>query len=162
MADVKPEIKPETRKFEVSPALIVIALAVLAGVGIFGWLTFAPKPAGPPAPVLTADAKAYLPFLKLSDVEPQTSESYIQKSLFEIMGKITDTGPKTISDVEVTCVFHDYTGREIKRELVSVVGTRGGPLSPNTTKPFRLAFDDLPDDWDRQMPAFVIAQIRFQ
>ncbi len=156
------DAKKEDRKVEISPALIVVALAVIAGAALFAWLTFGPKPAGPAGPVLTPEAKAYLPNLKLSDVEPQTSESYIQKSLFEIMGKITNTGPKTISDAQVTCVFRDYSGREIKRELAAVVGARGGSLGPNVTKPFRLAFDDVPDEWNHQMPDFVIAQIRFQ
>ena len=140
----------------------IIALAVLAGTGVFGWLTFGPQPAPPAKPTLTAEAKAYLPNLKLSDVEPRTSESYIQKSLFEIMGKITNAGPRTVTAVHVTCVFRDFSGKELKRELVSVVRANSGALGPNATKPFRLAFDDLPDNWNQQMPDFVIAGMSFQ
>jgi len=151
-----------SKTIEVSPALIVIALVVVAGAALFAWLTFGPKPAPPPLPVLTGEARDYLPYLKLSDVQPQTSESYIQKSLFEILGRITNTGTKVVSAARVTCVFHDYYGREVKRELVSVVGSKGGPLAPGGSKPFRLAFDDLPDNWNRQMPSFVIAEIKFQ
>ncbi len=151
----------EKRSLAVSPAAVVIGLAVVAGIAIFLWLTFSPRPVEQPKPILTPEARAYLPNLKLSDIEPQTSESYIQKSLFEIMGKLTNSGPKTVRAVRVTCVFHNYGGKEIKRELVSVADPRTGALPPNATKSFRLAFDDIPDDWDHQMPNFVIAQIVF-
>ncbi len=140
----------------------VIAVAVLAGLGAFAWLTFGPQPAPRAKPTLTQEAKAYLPNLKLSEVEPQTSESYIRKSLFEIMGKITNAGPRTVTAVHVTCVFRDFNGKELKRELASVVQPGSGPLAPNATKPFRLAFDDVPDDWNQQMPDFVIAGMSFQ
>lgn len=157
MAESKKE-----RRFEISPAMIVVALAAVAGAGVFAWLTFGPKPPPPPPPVLTKEAREYLPNLKLSEVRPQTSESYIQKSLFEIMGKIGNTGPRTVTGVQVTCVFRDYYGKEVKRELSTVVTSRGGALEPGSTKAFRLAFDDLPDEWNRQMPDLVIAEIRFQ
>jgi hypothetical protein len=161
LAESKAETKKES-KVEISPVMIVVALAVVAGAVIFAWLTFGPKPPPPPQPVLTAEARQYLPNLKLSEVLPQTSESYIQKSLFEIMGKITNAGPKAVTGVVVTCVFRDYYGKEVKRELSTVVSARGGPMAPDTTKSFRLAFDDLPDEWNRQMPDLVIAEIRFQ
>ncbi len=155
------DAKKAGKRVGISPAVIVISLAAIAGAALFGWLTFGPKPAPPPQPSLTAEGRAYLPNLKLSDVQPQTSESYIQKSLFEIMGKITNAGPKTVTGVQVTCVFRNYSGQEIKRERVSVVGPRTGTLAPNATAAFRLAFDDVPDDWNQQMPNFVIAQIAF-
>jgi hypothetical protein len=137
---------------------VVIAVAVLAIAGFLGWLTFSPKPPAPPAPVLTPEAAAYLPSLQLSEVQPQTSESYIQKSLFEILGKITNGGPRTVAGIRVKCVFRDYYGKELKRELSTVVST---PLAPGATKSFRLAFDDVPDGWNQQMPDLVIAEIRF-
>lgn len=155
------EGRPNTKRLEITPAAIVILLVVIAGIGVFGWLTFGPKPRPPAPPVLTSEGRAYLPNLKLSDVQPQTSESYVGKSLFEIIGKITNTGSRTISNVTVTCVFHDYYGKEVARELATVVGQKTGSLAPNATAPFRLAFDDVPDNWNRQMPSLVIAQIKF-
>jgi hypothetical protein len=139
---------------------IVIGVAVVAVAGLLAWLSFSPRPAPPPAPVLTPEARAYLPNLNLSDVQPQTSESYIQKSLFEIMGKITNSGNRVVTSVRVKCVFRDYYGKELKRELATVVSARG-PLAAGATKAFRLAFDDIPDSWNQQMPDFVIAEIGF-
>ncbi len=41
---------------KISPASIVIALAMILILGVFSWLTFGPKPPPPPPPVLTPEA----------------------------------------------------------------------------------------------------------
>jgi hypothetical protein len=58
---------------KISPAGIVIALAGILILGVFGWLTFGPRPAPPPPPVLTAEAKQYLTNLGLTNVRIQAA-----------------------------------------------------------------------------------------
>jgi hypothetical protein len=147
---------------KISPATIVIALAGILILGAFGWLTFGPKPAPPPPPVLTQEAKAYLGKLSLEDVHMQAAESMVNSRLVEILGRIGNKGDRKIKLAEVTCVFRDYGNTEVKRERVTIVGAGGGTLGPGGTKPFRLAFDDVPDTWNQVMPALVIAQIQFE
>jgi hypothetical protein len=147
---------------KISPAGIVMGLATILIVGAFSWLTFGPKPAPPPPPVLTAEAKQYLNSLALSNVHMQAAESMVNQRVVEILGDIRNNGSRTVSLAEVTCVFDDYYGKELKRERVAIVGRTTGPLAPGTTKPFRLAFDDLADSWNQALPALVIAQIQFQ
>jgi len=147
---------------KISPASIVIALAVILILGVFGWLSFGPKPAPPPAPVLTQQAKAYLASLALSNVRMQAAESYVNQRVVEILGDITNKGNRTVSAVQVTCVFRDFSGREVLRERVLVVDRQNGPLSSGVTKPFRLAFDDIPNTWNQAIPTLVIAQIQFE
>jgi hypothetical protein len=36
-----------------------------------------------------------------------------------------------------------------------------GKLAPGESKPFRLAFDNVPDSWNQTMPQMVIAAIDF-
>jgi hypothetical protein len=36
-----------------------------------------------------------------------------------------------------------------------------GDLGPGDTKSFRLAFDSIPESWNKQMPDLVIAQVVF-
>jgi hypothetical protein len=140
----------------------VVALAGVLFAGVFGWLTFGPKPAPPPPPMLTEEARAYLPNLKLSNVHMQAAESYAQGRLIEIFGDVTNSGTRTVKVAEVTCVFRDYAGQQIARERVFVVGGGGGPLAPGQTKSFRLPFDTIPDSWNQIMPGLVIAQIQFE
>ena len=145
---------------KISPASIVIALAMILILGAFSWLTFGPKPAPPPPPVLTTEAKDYLGNLALSNVTMQAAESMVNQRVIEILGDIANKGGRTIKLAEVTCVFRDYNGAEVKRERVPIVGS-STPLAPGASKHFRLAFDDVPESWNQAMPALVIAQIQF-
>jgi hypothetical protein len=150
---------------KISPASIVIALAMILILGAFGWLTFGPKPPPAPPPVLTAEAKQYLNNLTLSNVHMQAAESLVNQRVVEILGDIANKGDRVVRLAEVTCVFRNYSGSEIKRERVPIVGSMvagsTGPLAPGAAKPFRLAFDDVPEEWNQAMPALVIAQIQF-
>ena len=147
---------------KISPASIVIGLAGILILGGFGWLTFGPKPVPAPPPVLTAEAKAYLGNLALGNVHMQEAESMVNQRVVEILGEITNKGDRTVSLAEVTCVFRDYSGNEVTRERVPIVGAFNGTLAPGQTKPFRLPFDDIANTWNQAMPTLVIAQIQFQ
>lgn len=130
-------------------------------LGVFGWLTFGVKPAPPAAPQLTAEAKAYLPSLALSNVRMQAAESYVQSRLIEIFGEVTNKGTRSVKVVQVNCIFRDYSGQTIAREPAYIVAEKG-PLAPGKTLPFRLAFDTVPDTWSQALPSLVIAQIQFE
>jgi hypothetical protein len=43
-----------------------------------------------------------------------------------------------------------------------VVDGRGGAFEPGKTRPFRLAFDTVPESWNQALPVLVIAQIQFE
>jgi hypothetical protein len=147
---------------KISPASIVIGLAMILIVGAFGWLTFGPKPPPLPPPVLTSEAKQYLGNLAFSNVHIQAAESMVNQRVVEILGDITNKGDRTVKLAEVTCVFSDYNGKELQRERVAIIGQTTGPLAPGASKAFRLAFDDLAEGWNQSYPAFVIAQIQFK
>jgi hypothetical protein len=140
---------------------MVIGLGMVLIVGALGWLTFGPKPAPPPPPVLTVEGRAYLNNLKLSNVHMQAAESYVQSRLVEILGEVTNTGDRRVRVIEVTCVFQDYSQQEIARDRAFVVDGRAGTLDPGKTKSFRLAFDTVPESWNQALPTLVIAQIQF-
>jgi hypothetical protein len=151
---------------KISPASIVIGLAMILILGAFGWLTFGPPPKPPKPPVLTEEAKAYLGNLVLTNVHMQASESMVNQRVVEILGDITNKGNRVVRLAEVTCVFSDYNGRPVTREREAIVGetigAMGGPLASGASKRFRLAFDDLPEEWNQALPKLVIAQIQFE
>lgn len=116
---------------------------------------------GQSPPVLTQDAKDYLKNLKLSDVQMEANESYLKQAVVEITGKIGNNGEKLIKLAEITCVFRDAYGQVVLRERMVIAGRKAGDLRPGEIKTFRLAFDSIPESWNKQMPDLVIAQILF-
>lgn len=140
--------------------LIVVAV-LIAGLGYLN------KPAAkPPAQIsASADARAYLPHLELSDVGMQATENFMQQQVVEVQGKIGNKGPRPLASVDVYCLFYGLDGRELHRERLPILGGPASgartPLQPGDTRAFRLPFDSLPEGWNQAMPKLVIAKIAF-
>jgi hypothetical protein len=140
----------------VGSKLAVLGVAVLVAAGLL-WFVNRPKPVEATTP-LSADAKAYVRNLQLSDVTMKATSSYANQTLTEIEGKIANAGARTVSHADVTCVFYNSYGEVILRERVPIVVTG---LKPGESRAFRLPFDDIPGGWNNQMPQLVIARIEF-
>lgn len=140
--------------------LIVLVIALAAGVGIFWYLS---QPTDPSAdvPVLTAEAKAYTTNLELGEVSMKATENALGQMLVEITGRITNNGDRPLNSVRLMCVFYDPYNQVLTREIVSIVRARDGVLNPGETRKFRLPFDALPEGWNQAMPQLVIAEILF-
>ena len=136
--------------------LYILGIALALAGGLI-WFLNRPKPAAEAA-ALSADAKAYVRNLQLSDVTMKATESYVGQTVTEIEGKIGNSGTRTIQHADVYCVFYDSSGQVILRERVPIVATG---LKPGETRTFRLPFDDIPGGWNNQMPQLVIAHIEF-
>jgi hypothetical protein len=134
----------------------VLAIAA-ALAGALLWFVNRPQPAAANAP-LSADAKAYVRNLQLTEVTMKATESYVRQTVTEIEGKISNTGARAVRHADVYCVFYNSYGEVILRERVPIVVTN---LKPGETRTFRLPFDDIPGGWNNQMPQLVIARIEF-
>ncbi len=134
--------------------IMAIALALAGGLV---WFVNRPKPVEGAAP-LSADAKAYVRNLQLTEVTMKATESYVGQTVTEIEGKIGNSGNRTVQHADLVCVFYNSYGQVILRERVPIVATG---LKPGETRTFRLPFDDIPSGWNNQMPQLVIARIEF-
>ena len=145
-----------------SPGALVtfIVLLVAGGLAYFVWWQYENRPAD--RTVLTEEAKQYLPHLDLSDVQMEAKESFLGHTIVSIEGKISNLGERTVRIVEVTCVFRDPYLIELGRQAVVIVSSQGGVLDPGQTRPFRIAFDAVPQGWNQIMPNLYIAQILFE
>jgi hypothetical protein len=147
---------------KISPITFVFGIGALLVLGVVGWLTFGPKPAPPPEPVLTPEARQYLPSLALENVHMQAAESYANQRVIEILGDIGNHGNRVVKQALVTCLFYDWGGKMIARENAYIVGGGAGALAPGGKKAFRLAFDTIPDTWTQALPTLVIREITFE
>lgn len=144
------------------PGAPVIVAAILVIIAVLAAVVYLSRPAPNNAQQTpaSAEAKAYVRNLALSDVRMQASENFMRQQVVEIVGKIANNGPRPLKAVDVFCLFYGVDGREIHRERVPIVRSNE-PLRPNETRPFRLPFDALPDGWNQAMPRMVIARIAF-
>jgi hypothetical protein len=161
LAADKARVKKEVSTFSIPIPLVVGGIVVILGLSAWGFYDYWERthPAAPS--LLTAEAKQYVRNLQLSDVEMKATESYMKQRVVEITGKIGNNGSRPVKAVEINCVFYDPYGQLVLRERVTIVGRRTGQLAPGDKKDFRLAFDNIPDSWNQQMPVLVIAQIVF-
>jgi hypothetical protein len=153
--------KTETSKFSIHIPLVAGGIIVVLALSAWGAYDYWQRKHPPAAPVLTAEAKQYVHSLQLSGVEMKAAESYMKQRVVEITGNVANNGSRTLKVIEINCVFYDPYGQLVLRERVAVVGRRTGPLAPGDTKSFRLAFDNIPESWNQQLPMLVIAQIVF-
>jgi hypothetical protein len=109
----------------------------------------------------SAEAKAYVSHLQLSDVSMQAAENFMQQQVVEVLGKITNSGNRPLHSVDIYCLFYDVSGKMIHRERVPIVRATGKPLASGETRDFRLPFDSLPEEWNEAVPHLVVAQIKF-
>jgi len=151
----------ETSKLSIPIPLVVGGIIVVLGLSAWAAYGYWQRKHPPAAPVLTAEAKQYVHNLQLSGVEMKAAESYMKQRVVEITGDVANSGPRAVKVVEINCVFYDPYGQLVLRERVAIVGNRTGLLAPGDKKSFRLAFDNIPDSWNQQLPALVIAQIVF-
>jgi hypothetical protein len=149
---------------------MVIALVLLVGLAGFWYLDRISKQPPPGPPPLTGPAKEYVKYLKFVATDGHTAEppamqahtSYLNQDVVEITGNLLNAGDRVLKTVEINCVFYDPYGQVILRRRVPIVSKKMGALPPLEARPFRLAFDDIPDSWNQMMPQMVIAGIDFQ
>ena len=160
---------PEKQRVSIPPIAYVIGVVLVAGLAAFLYLERASQRPPAPPPPLTGPAKEYVKYLKFVSADGQAAESpkmeahesYLKQSVVEITGNLQNTGDRVLDIVEINCVFYDPYGQVVLRERVPIVSRKMGKLSPGETKPFRLAFDNIPGSWNQAMPQMVIARIEF-
>lgn len=141
------------------PLMLGAVLVTGSAIGLLVWSQA--RSAADEPPVLTDEARAYLPSLDLQDVEMAANEDALGQTLLEITGRVENLGDRTVSLVEINCVFRDVNGVEIERQRAHIVRQRDGALVPSASQPFRMPFDAVPEGWNQALPSLFIAQIRF-
>ncbi len=139
-------------------------MAVVVIVAVVGGGLYLNRPVAKPVEAAaTQEAKAYLVNLALSGVSMQASENFANQKVVEVLGNISNNGPREVRAIDVYCLFYGLDGREIHRERLRIVGGAGTPgtLKAAASKSFRMPFDTLPDGWNQALPKMVVAQITF-
>jgi len=144
----------------------VIIVAAVVGV-IVVMLAIAFLLREPPKAAKTVSP--YAASLKLSDFKMSAEENFIGATVTYIDGRITNTSDKTVTSVVVEVVFRDDMGQVALRDEVPLrllrqtgpypepVDLSVMPLAPGQTQPYRLTFDRISAQWNRQYPEIRVA-----
>ena len=156
---------PVAEEPDSSRRTIAIAVAVVIGIAIiFAFLLRSqPKTASGPPP--------YAASLKLSDFKMSAAENFVGATVSYVDGTITNSGSKTVTHVVVEVTFKDDIGQLAQRENVpmQVLKTTGpypeavdfsvAPLGPGQSKTFRLTFESISAQWNRQYPDIQVIDV---
>jgi hypothetical protein len=147
----------------------LIIFAAVAGVivvmlGIAFLLREPPKAAKTVSP--------YAANLKFSDFKMSAAENFVGSTVSYIDGTVTNAGDKTVTHLVVEVVFKDDVGQMAQDEPdvpLRVLRTTGpypeavdlsiSPLGPGQNQPFRLTFDHISAQWNRQYPEIRVVDV---
>jgi hypothetical protein len=146
------------------PLLVAAAvgLAVLGGIIWLGPPT--PQNAAPAIPAvlppLSAEETAYLAQIAISGLDLSLWQNFLGQAVVYLDGSITNRGNRRIVALELTVEFEDVLGQTVLRETrralgrgrASALAPRPTPLAAGESRSFRVAFEQLPPDWNRGRP----------
>jgi len=158
-----PNVEPEGRRWvPVAIGAGIIILAVLAVV-VFG------RPTAAPAPPAIAP---YAENLQIFELKLSAAENFVGGSVSYLDGKIANVGKLPVTGITVEAVFRNAMGEIVQREKLPLMLYHTGmagfpdvaplsavPLTPNTTRDFRLTFEHISADWNQGYPELRFTQV---
>lgn len=146
------------RTIFVAIAVVVVLAALVAIV-----LRAKPKPVVGPPP--------YAANLKFSDLKLSQAQNFVGATVTYVDGNVSNTGDKTVTHVTVKVTFKDMYNQVAQVEEVSikVLRTTGPypdtadlsvvPLTPGESKPFRLIFEHVSEQWNQAYPELLVTNV---
>jgi len=146
---------------------LIIAIAVAGVIAVM--LALALLLREPPR--VAKPASPYIASLKLSDFKMSAAENFVGATVSYVDGTITNAGDKTVTHATVEVVFKDDMGQIAQKEELPLraLKTSGpypeavdlsvSPLAPGQSQPFRLTFESISAQWNRQYPEIQIIDV---
>jgi hypothetical protein len=113
----------------------------------------------------------YAANLKISDVKMSAAENFVGATVTYLDGTVTNTGDKTVTHATVHVVFKDSLGQIAQAEDVPLhvlqtggpyldaVDLSASPLTPGQSKPFRLTFEHVTQEWNHEFPELRVMDV---
>lgn len=162
------EPNPVAEEPDSSRRIIAIAVTAVVVIAIVGSFLLRGKPKGASGP------PPYAASLKISDLKMSAAENFVGATVSYVDGTVTNGGNKTVTHIVVQVLFKDDMGQLAQREDIpmQVLKTDGpypeavdfsvSPLGAGQSKPFRLTFEGISAQWNRQYPDIQITDVTLQ
>jgi len=113
----------------------------------------------------------YAANIKFSDLKMSAAENFVGATVSYIDGTVSNGGNQTVTHVVVEVTFRDSIGQLAQRETIPlrVLRTTGpypeavdlgmSPLAPGQSKPFRLTFESISEQWNHEYPELKVTDV---
>jgi Protein of unknown function (DUF2393) len=154
---------PAERDSNWRPILLGVVL-VLVVVGLIALLLRG-------QPKATTTPHPYAQNVKLSDLKMSAAQNFVGASVTYLDGTVTNRADKTVTHAAVHVTFKNSLGQISQAEDVPLrelqtsgpypdaVDINASPLAPGQSKPFRLTFEHITQDWNHQYPDLEITDV---
>lgn len=151
MADERPT------RFYILSATVALAVMVAALVLL---LHLRSRPSET-AEALSAEQKAYLQQIVVSDARMSAAENFLGHTVTYLDAQVTNKGAKAVRQLELELVFVDMLNQVVLRETARPVTLRGPALKPGQTRAFQVSFEHMPADWNQAPPTITPKLVQF-
>ncbi len=167
MAEPQSPLPLQTQESE-TPWVPITIGAIIMVVAVVLLVVFSrSKPAG------QGSVDPYAAKLVISDLKMSAAENFVGGTVSYLEGKITNNGDKPVLGAALEVTFRNSLGEVVQKETMpvralqahAVTGTaemfdlRLAPLQPGKTIDFRLTFEHISDDWNREYPQVRVASV---
>jgi hypothetical protein len=145
--------------------IILMALVAIAAIVIAVAILTREKPKAPAGP------PPYVANLKLSDLKMSRAQNFVGTTVTYIDGTVTNSGDKTVMHAVVRATFRDFYNQVAQIEDVPVrtlqqfgpymdaVDLSSSPITPGGSKPFRLTFEHVSEQWGQSYPELHLVDV---
>ena len=108
-----------------------------------------------PLPVGAAE-QAHAGKVKLESLKMSRFANFLNQEVTYLDGDIVNGGDRPIAAIAVTVEFRNIENKVVLRQTQRPLNDHAAPLAPGERRPFRLAFEQIPDDWNMQYPSMQV------
>ena len=113
----------------------------------------------------------YAANLKISDLKMSAAENFVGATVTYLDGTVSNTGNKIVTHATVHVVFKDSLGQiaqtgdvplhvlQTGGPYLDAVDLNTSPLAPAQSKPFRLTFEHVTEEWNHEFPELRVMDV---
>lgn len=159
---------PVTQEPDSSRRIILVAIAAIVTIALVVALLLREKPKA------ASQTPPYAAQLRISDLKMSQSQNFVGASVTYVDGNLANTGNQTVTHTTLRVTFRDLYGQvaQVEQVPIKVLQTSGpypdtvdlsiAPLAPGQTKPFRLIFEHVSEQWNQAYPELHIVDVQLR
>ncbi len=136
-----------------------VAIAALVAAG--AWLMHARLTRPDVRPVLSAEARAYLAQIAVTDARMSAAETPLGTTETYLDAQVVNKGSRTVRQLDLQLDFEDTMSQVVLRQVSRPVTENTAPLGPGELRNLHVTFDHMPAEWNQGPPVFKPVYVEF-